>query len=80
MGAPDSFESRIVPLHGITMEFVRVSALRGKGLLKLLMAPLLLLRARDGCRGASCAGKNPTLCWAWAGLPPVPAVSPPGCC
>lgn len=45
MGAPDSFESRTVPLHGITLEFVRVSALRGKGLLKLLMAPLLLLRA-----------------------------------
>ncbi|MEK6805916.1 MAG: undecaprenyldiphospho-muramoylpentapeptide beta-N-acetylglucosaminyltransferase [Pseudomonadota bacterium] len=45
MGAPDSFESRTVPKHGIAIEFVRVSGLRGKGLLKLLMAPLLLLRA-----------------------------------
>lgn len=45
MGAPDSFESRTVPQHGIPMEFIRVSGLRGKGVLKLLSAPLLLLRA-----------------------------------
>lgn len=45
MGAPDSFESRTVPRHGIEMEFVRVSGLRGKGTLRLLQAPLLLLRA-----------------------------------
>ena len=45
MGAPDSFEARTVPQQGITMEFVRVSGLRGKGVLKLLTAPLLLLRA-----------------------------------
>lgn len=45
MGAPDSFESRTVPQHGIAMELIRVSGLRGKGVLKLLFAPLLLLRA-----------------------------------
>jgi UDP-N-acetylglucosamine--N-acetylmuramyl-(pentapeptide) pyrophosphoryl-undecaprenol N-acetylglucosamine transferase len=45
MGTPDSFESRRVPQHGIAMEFVRVSGLRGKGVMKLLTAPLLLLRA-----------------------------------
>lgn len=45
IGAPDSFESRTVPKHGIAIEFIRVSGMRGKGLLKLLMAPLLLLRA-----------------------------------
>lgn len=45
MGAPESFESRtIVPL-GIPMEFIRVSGLRGKGVAKLLQAPLLLWRA-----------------------------------
>lgn len=45
MGAPDSFESRVVPAQGIAMQYVRVSGLRGKGVLKLLQAPLLLLRA-----------------------------------
>lgn len=45
MGAPESFESRVVPRHGFPIELVRVSGLRGKGLLKLLLAPLLLARA-----------------------------------
>jgi UDP-N-acetylglucosamine--N-acetylmuramyl-(pentapeptide) pyrophosphoryl-undecaprenol N-acetylglucosamine transferase len=45
MGAPDSFEARVIPPHGIPMEFVQVSGLRGKGVLKLLWAPLLLVRA-----------------------------------
>ena len=45
MGAPDSFEARVVPQHGIPIEFVRVSGLRGKGLLKLFLAPLLIARA-----------------------------------
>lgn len=45
MGAPDSFESRVVPQHGLPIEFIRVSGLRGKGAATLLKAPLLLLRA-----------------------------------
>jgi UDP-N-acetylglucosamine--N-acetylmuramyl-(pentapeptide) pyrophosphoryl-undecaprenol N-acetylglucosamine transferase len=45
MGAPDSFESRTVPQYGFPIEFITVSGLRGKGLTKLLFAPLLLLRA-----------------------------------
>lgn len=45
MGAPDSFESRTVPAHGIPMEMIRVTGLRGKGALSLLSAPLLLIRA-----------------------------------
>jgi UDP-N-acetylglucosamine--N-acetylmuramyl-(pentapeptide) pyrophosphoryl-undecaprenol N-acetylglucosamine transferase len=45
MGTPDSFESRVIPPQGIPMEFVRVSGLRGKGIVKLLKAPLLLLLA-----------------------------------
>lgn len=45
MGAPDSFEARVVPPQGFAIEFIRVSGLRGKGLLKLLQAPLLLVRA-----------------------------------
>jgi UDP-N-acetylglucosamine--N-acetylmuramyl-(pentapeptide) pyrophosphoryl-undecaprenol N-acetylglucosamine transferase len=45
MGTPDSFESRVVPHHGLPMEFVRVGGLRGKGTMKLLQAPLILARA-----------------------------------
>lgn len=45
MGTPDSFESTKVPEAGFPIEFVRVSGLRGKGLLKLMSAPLVLLRA-----------------------------------
>jgi UDP-N-acetylglucosamine--N-acetylmuramyl-(pentapeptide) pyrophosphoryl-undecaprenol N-acetylglucosamine transferase len=45
MGTPDSFEARVVPAQGFTIEYVRVSGLRGKGLLKWLTAPLLLVRA-----------------------------------
>jgi UDP-N-acetylglucosamine--N-acetylmuramyl-(pentapeptide) pyrophosphoryl-undecaprenol N-acetylglucosamine transferase len=45
MGAPDSFESRAVPPQGFPIEFIRVSGLRGKGALTLLLAPLLIARA-----------------------------------
>ena len=45
MGAPDSFEARVVPPQGFPIEFIRVSGLRGKGLLKLFLAPLLIARA-----------------------------------
>jgi UDP-N-acetylglucosamine--N-acetylmuramyl-(pentapeptide) pyrophosphoryl-undecaprenol N-acetylglucosamine transferase len=45
MGAPDSFESRVVPAQGFPLELVRVSGLRGKGIVKLLLAPLLMARA-----------------------------------
>src|SRR3546814_2806618 len=36
MGAPDSFEARVVPQHGFAIDFIHVSGLRGKGVLKLL--------------------------------------------
>ncbi|QHS10262.1 undecaprenyldiphospho-muramoylpentapeptide beta-N-acetylglucosaminyltransferase [Sinimarinibacterium sp. NLF-5-8] len=45
MGAPDSFESRVVSAQGIALRPVQISGLRGKGMLKLLAAPWLLLRA-----------------------------------
>ncbi|WP_020649310.1 undecaprenyldiphospho-muramoylpentapeptide beta-N-acetylglucosaminyltransferase [Solimonas variicoloris] len=45
MGAPDSFESRVVPQNGFNIDTIRVSGLRGKGLVKLLKAPLLIVRA-----------------------------------
>ena len=52
MGAPDSFESARVPEAGYPIELIRISGLRGKGLMKLLMAPLLIWRALCDARAA----------------------------
>src|SRR5262249_29035106 len=51
MGAPHSFESKSGPPHGIPIEFIRESGLRGKGIKKLLSAPIILWRAlRDALK------------------------------
>ncbi|HUS24035.1 MAG TPA: undecaprenyldiphospho-muramoylpentapeptide beta-N-acetylglucosaminyltransferase [Candidatus Binatia bacterium] len=52
MGTPDSFEARVVPPQGFKLELVRVSGLRGKGAVKLLYAPLTLVRALRDALGA----------------------------
>lgn len=41
-GAPDSFESRVVPTRGFTLLPVRVIGLRGAGLARVLRAPWVL--------------------------------------
>ncbi len=51
MGTPDSFEARVVPQHGFAIEYVRVGGLRGKGIGKLLTAPLVLMRALSQALG-----------------------------
>lgn len=82
MGAPDSFESHVVPRHGYPIEFVRVSGLRGKGLITLLMAPLAIARAMldawavlRRCKpaavlgmGGYAAGPGGLVAWLW-GVP-----------
>ena len=45
MGTRAGLEARVVPAAGIPVEWVRVSGLRGKGLLKLLAAPFMLAGA-----------------------------------
>jgi UDP-N-acetylglucosamine--N-acetylmuramyl-(pentapeptide) pyrophosphoryl-undecaprenol N-acetylglucosamine transferase len=45
LGAPGSMEADLVPRHGYEVAWVNFSGLRGKGLLRLLMLPLTLLRA-----------------------------------
>ncbi|MES9844705.1 MAG: undecaprenyldiphospho-muramoylpentapeptide beta-N-acetylglucosaminyltransferase [Candidatus Sedimenticola sp. PURPLELP] len=45
LGVPDSFESRVVPEHGIEMEWVSIRGLRGKGLLGWITLPFRLFRA-----------------------------------
>ena len=45
MGNPEGMEARLVPSRGYEMAWVRFAALRGKGVLRVLMLPLNLLRA-----------------------------------
>jgi len=45
LGTPASMESRIVPQHGIALETIDFSGVRGKGLATLALLPLRLLRA-----------------------------------
>ncbi|WP_404300421.1 undecaprenyldiphospho-muramoylpentapeptide beta-N-acetylglucosaminyltransferase [Alicycliphilus denitrificans] len=45
LGTPGSMESRIVPQHGIALETIDFSGVRGKGLITLALLPLKLLRA-----------------------------------
>ncbi|MDR3323348.1 MAG: undecaprenyldiphospho-muramoylpentapeptide beta-N-acetylglucosaminyltransferase [Zoogloeaceae bacterium] len=49
MGNPNSMEDRLVPQHGFSIEHIRFTALRGKGLLRKLKLPLALLQ---GCSQA----------------------------
>lgn len=52
LGAPGSFEARVVPEHGIAMEFVHIVGLRGKGPGRWLSMPFRLLRAMLDARRA----------------------------
>ncbi len=45
LGAPDSFEARVVPQHGFAIDWVDAFRLRGQGAASLLLAPFRLLRA-----------------------------------
>lgn len=45
IGARDRMETRLVPAHGIPIDVIDISGLRGKGLLALLTAPLRIVRA-----------------------------------
>ena len=52
LGTERGIEARLVPAAGITVEWVRVTGLRGKGLLSWLAAPLRLARALADSLGA----------------------------
>lgn len=45
LGTPGHMEAKIVPEHGLPIEFIRFGGVRGKGLKTLLTLPLSLLRA-----------------------------------
>ncbi|KAE9525330.1 undecaprenyldiphospho-muramoylpentapeptide beta-N-acetylglucosaminyltransferase [Testudinibacter aquarius] len=45
LGTQDRMEATLVPKHGIPIEFIQISGLRGKGLKALLVAPFAITRA-----------------------------------
>ncbi|WP_211251712.1 undecaprenyldiphospho-muramoylpentapeptide beta-N-acetylglucosaminyltransferase [Andreprevotia chitinilytica] len=45
LGAKDAMETRIVPQHGITLETLAITGVRGKGLLKKLAQPWVQFKA-----------------------------------
>jgi len=45
LGTPGSFESRLIPQHGIELDTIDAFRLRGQGWVSLLLAPLRLTRA-----------------------------------
>ena len=45
LGAHGGLETKLVPQHGVAIETLAISGMRGKGLITVLMTPLRLLRA-----------------------------------
>lgn len=45
LGTADRMEADLVPKHGIEIDFIRISGLRGKGVKALLLAPLRIFAA-----------------------------------
>lgn len=45
LGTADRMEADLVPKHGIEIDFIRISGLRGKGLKAQLLAPVRIFRA-----------------------------------
>lgn len=45
LGTADRMEASLVPQHGIEIDFIRISGLRGKGLKALLLAPVRIGKA-----------------------------------
>jgi UDP-N-acetylglucosamine--N-acetylmuramyl-(pentapeptide) pyrophosphoryl-undecaprenol N-acetylglucosamine transferase len=45
LGTADRMEADLVPKHGIDIDFIRISGLRGKGMKALLLAPLRIFNA-----------------------------------
>ena len=45
LGTADRMEADLVPKHGIEIDFIRISGLRGKGIKALLLAPVRIFNA-----------------------------------
>lgn len=45
LGTADRMEAQLVPKHGIEIDFIRISGLRGKGIKAMLLAPVRIFNA-----------------------------------
>ncbi len=45
LGTADRMEAQLVPAHGFDIDFIRVSGLRGSGVLKKCLAPFMIVKA-----------------------------------
>lgn len=45
LGTPDKMEARIVPSAGYPIHFINISGVRGNGIKRLLLAPLMIVKA-----------------------------------
>ena len=50
LGTADRMEADLVPKHGIEIDFIRISGLRGKGIKALIAAPLRIRVPERGGR------------------------------
>ena len=66
-----------MPKHGIDIDFIEITGLRGKGVKALLTAPFRIAKAVKQAKKL-CVTTSLMPCSAWAGLFPVPVVWPPG--
>jgi UDP-N-acetylglucosamine:LPS N-acetylglucosamine transferase len=73
LGTADRMEADLVPKHGIEIDFIRISGLRGKGLKAQLLAPVRIFNAWRQARTIM-KRLSRTWCWAWAAMSPGLAV------
>lgn len=45
LGTADRMEATLVPKHGVSIDFIQIAGLRGKGLSALIIAPFTIIRA-----------------------------------
>lgn len=55
LGTADRMEADLVPKHGIEIDFIHISGLRGKGLKAQLMAPIRIWRAIGEAKAIMCS-------------------------
>lgn len=67
LGTADRMEATLVPQHGIEIEFIRISGLRGKGALALAAAPWRIFKAIRQAKPLS-NNINLTLYSVWADM------------
>ncbi len=79
LGTQRGLESRVVPAAGYPLATMRVSGLRGKGVLRLLFAPFMLVIAVLQAL-TILLRLRPHAVLGMGGLHPAPAGSLPGCC